>query len=144
MRTFRPGGTNTGRLPLGKTTRSPVIWNISGSEYQGLGLLDLRQRLHLGEYIGRHGAVDLDQGDGVAALLDPAEMEGRDIELGVAEHARELADEARLVFVGHVDHRLAEFSVDPDTLDVDQPRLAVGIDRARHRALLAFGGDGDS
>ena len=54
-----------------------------------------------------------------------------------------LADEAGLVLVGDVDHRLAELGIDPDALDVDQPRLAVGIDRARHRALLPLGGDGD-
>ena len=71
-------------------------------------------------------AVDLDQRDGVAARLVAAEMEGRDVDLGVAEQAGEAADEARLVLVGDVDHRLAEFGVDADALDVDQPRLAVG------------------
>ena len=50
------------------------------SEHQRLGLLDLRQRLHLGEHVGRHRAVDLDQRDGVAARLVAAEMEGRDVD----------------------------------------------------------------
>ena len=40
--------------------------------------------------------------------------------------ARELADEARLVLVGDVDHRRAELGVDADALDVDDARLAVG------------------
>ena len=51
-----------------------------------------------------------------------------------------LADEAGLVLVGDVDHRLAEFGVHPDALDVDEARLAVGINGARHRALLPLGG----
>src|SRR3979490_2692432 len=99
-------------------------------KHQRLGLLHLRQRLHLGQPIVRHRAVDLDQRDGVAALLVAAEMEGRDVDLGIAEQAGKTADEARSVLVGDVEHRLAEFGIDPDALDVDQPRLAVGIDRA--------------
>ena len=38
------------------------------SEGQHLGLLDLRQRLHLGENVLRYAAVDLDQRDGIATL----------------------------------------------------------------------------
>src|SRR5712691_8852847 len=97
-------------------------------ERQGLGLLDLRQLLHLVEHVGRDRAVDFDQRDGVAALLDPAEMEGRDVQPGIAEQAREGADEAGLVLIRDVDHRLAEFGIDANALDVDQPRLAVVID----------------
>src|ERR1700760_2463569 len=100
----------------------------SASERQRLDLLDLRQGLHLDEHIGRYRAVDLDQRDGVAALLDAAEMEGRDVDLRVAQKAGETADEARFVLVGDIDHRLAELCVDADALDVDQTRLAVVID----------------
>src|SRR5215813_14689459 len=78
-------------------------------ERQGLGLLDLRQLLHLVQHRRRHRAVDFDQRDGVAALLDAAEVEGCDVQLGIAKQAREGADEARLVLVGDIDHRLAEF-----------------------------------
>ncbi len=62
--------------------------------------------------------------------LDAAEMERRDVDLGIAERAGEAADEARLVLVGDVDHRLAELGIDADALDVDDARLAVVIDRA--------------
>ena len=62
---------------------------------------------------------------------------------GVAEQAGEAADEAGLVLVGDVDHRRAELGIDPDALDLDEPRLAVGINRAGDRALLPLGGDGD-
>ncbi len=113
--------------------------SVTISERQRLGLLDLRQRLYLGEHVRRHGAIDLDQRDGVAALLGAAEMEGRDVDLGIAEQAGEVADETRLVLVGDVDHRLAELGVDADALDVDQPRLAVVIDGAGDRALLPLG-----
>src|SRR3954447_8323057 len=88
----------------------------SQSERQHLGLLDLRQRLDLGEQLGRHRTVDLDQRNRIATGRDAAEMEGRDVDLGVAQQACELADEARLVLVGHVDHRLAELRVDADAL----------------------------
>src|SRR3569833_3875083 len=106
--------------------------NTSASEYESLDLLDLRQRLDLRQHFCGHCAVDLDQSNRVATQLDPAEMEGRDVQPGIAEQAREPADEAWLVLIGDVDHRLAELGVDPDALDVDQPRLAVGIGRAGH------------
>src|SRR6195952_3466108 len=102
---------------------------------QRLGLLDLRQRLHLAKHVSGHSTVDLDQRDGIAALLGAAGVERRDVEFGGAEQAGEGADEAGLVLVGDVDHRLAELGVDADALDVDQPRLAVGIDGARDRTL---------
>src|SRR5215471_14466887 len=86
------------------------------SKHERLGLLDLRQGLHLGEDVRRHCAVDLDQRDGVTARRGAAKMEGRDVDLCVTQQACEPADEARLVLVGDIDHRLAEFGVDPDTL----------------------------
>ncbi len=46
------------------------------------------------------------------------------------------------VLVGDIDHRLAEFGIDRDALDIDQPRLAVAVDAPGHRALLPFGGNG--
>src|SRR6516165_6094637 len=113
------------------------------SEQQHFGLLDLRQGLHLGEHIGRHRAVDLDQSDRVTARGAATEMKGRNVDFGIAEQAREMADEAWLVLVRHIDHRPAEFGIDADALDVDESRLAVGVDRTRHRALLPLGGDGD-
>jgi hypothetical protein len=66
-------------IPLQGRVKSP------SSEHQRLGLLDLRQRLHLGEHGRRHRAVDLDQRDGVPTRLVAAEMEGRDVDFGVAE-----------------------------------------------------------
>src|ERR1700675_2274675 len=77
-------------LPSSCRSRTP-------SKQQRLGLLPLRQRLHPGEQCRRHRAVDFDQRDGVAARLVAAEMEGRDVDLGIAEQAREVADETGLV-----------------------------------------------
>ena len=65
-------------------------------EHQRLGLLDLRQLLHLCQHVLGHDTVDFDQCDGVAALRDAAEVEGGDIELGIAEQAGKGADEAGL------------------------------------------------
>ena len=67
-----------------RTPRNAAAQSHRSLKHQRLDLLHLRQRLHLGQEIGRHRAVDLDQRDGVAALLDAAEMEGRDVDLGVA------------------------------------------------------------
>src|SRR6202047_3253410 len=83
-------------------------WKAAALEHQRLRLLHLRQRLHLAEHVRRHRAVDLDQRDGVAARLVAAEMEGRDVDLGIAEQACEVADESRLVLLIGLDHRLAE------------------------------------
>jgi hypothetical protein len=54
-------------------------------ERQRLGLLDLRQLLHLGQHVRRHHAIDLDQRDGVAALAVAAEVEGGDVDLRIAQ-----------------------------------------------------------
>src|SRR5436853_609048 len=62
----------------------------SRSELQRLGLLHLRQRLHLGELVGRDLAVDLDQRDGVAAGRFATNMESRDVDAGVAQCGGEL------------------------------------------------------
>src|SRR6188472_87380 len=113
------------------------------SEGQHLGLLDLRQRLYLGENVLRYAAVDLDQRDGIATLAVTAEIECRDVEAGITKQARELADETGLVLVRDVDHRLTELGIDTNTLDVDKARLTVGVNRARHRTLLPLGKDGD-
>jgi hypothetical protein len=59
----------------------PTIYDL---KLQRLGLLDLRQCLHLRKHLGRHRAIDLDQRDGVAALLVAAEVEGRDVDLRIA------------------------------------------------------------
>src|ERR1700722_14876665 len=109
------------------------------SERQRLRLLHMRQRLYLGQHFFRNRAVDFNQRNRVPALLVAAEMEGRNVDLSVAKQARKMTDETRLVLIGDVNHRLAELGIDPDALDVDQPRLAVGIDRARYRALLPLG-----
>src|SRR6202043_1432557 len=78
-------------------------------KYQRLGLLDLRQFLHLAEHLPGLRAVHFHRRDGIAALLVATEMEGRDVDLGIAEDSCEVADESRLVLVGDGDHKLAEF-----------------------------------
>src|SRR5215472_16301559 len=96
------------------------------SELQRPRLLHLRQRPHLGEHVGRKLAVDLDQGYGVAPGRLAADMEGRDVDAGVAERRGEAADETRLVEIGDVDHRGPELGVHADALDVDDALSAVG------------------
>src|SRR5882724_11004645 len=91
--------------PAAGRFRNSASQNFTGLKCQGLGLFDLRQRLHLGEHVRRHRAVDLDQSNGVTARFVAAEMEGRDVDPGIAKQAREVADEARLVLIGDVDHR---------------------------------------
>ena len=56
-----------------------------GSEAELLGVQHLRQPADLVQHVVRDRAVDLDQGDGVAARAVAAEMEGRDVDLGVAQ-----------------------------------------------------------
>src|ERR1700683_5114355 len=94
------------------------------SEPQCPGLLHLRQSAHLRENVGRQFAIDLDQRDGAAARRFTAYVEGRDVDAGIAQGRRELADKARLVEVGDVDHRWTELSVHPDAFDIDDTRAA--------------------
>ena len=64
---------------------------------QRLGLLHLRQRAHLVEHGVGQFSVDLDQRDGVAAGRLAADVEGGDVDAGLAKRRGEAADEARLV-----------------------------------------------
>src|SRR5689334_1354970 len=88
-------------------------------ERQWPRLLHLRQCAHLGEHLRRQHAVDLDQRNGIAAGRLASDMERRDVDTGVSQRRRELADEARLVQIGDVNHRRAELGIHADALDVD-------------------------
>ena len=77
--------------------------------------------------------------DGIATRRLAADMEGRDVDAGIAQGRREFADEARLVEIGDVDHRGAKFGVHANALDVDDARAAVRVDGAGHMARLAIG-----
>src|SRR5262249_31993495 len=116
----------------------------AASKLQRLPLVAVLDLLPLGQPLGRHRAVDLDQRDGVAALLFAAEMEGGDVDAGLRQQAGEAADEAGLVLVGHVQHRGAELRLHADALDVDDARPPVGVDRAGDVAGLARGGGGQA
>src|SRR4051812_20279600 len=76
---------------------SVVSPSVTTSELQRLGLLHLRQRPDLGEHSVGQFAVDFDQRDGAAARRLAADMEGGDVDAGLAERRGEPADEARLV-----------------------------------------------
>src|SRR4051794_4169596 len=76
-------------------------------------------------------------------IVAAAEREGGDVDAGIAEQAGEAADEARLVLVGHVDHRGAELGVDLDALDRHDAGLAVVEDGAGDGALLRLGDHGE-
>src|SRR3954453_7120874 len=117
----------------------------AGSELQRLRLLYLRQGPYAVEHIRWQFAVDLDQRDGIAARRFAADVEGRDIDAGVAHGRRELADEARLVAIGDVDHRGAELRIHADALDVDDARTPIGEHGSGYSARPALGlhRDGD-
>src|SRR3546814_16876137 len=63
-----------------------------------------------------------DLGDGVAARLVAAEVEGRDVHAGIAQGPAQRADHARLVTVGQVEHVRAELGLHRDALDLDDSR----------------------
>jgi hypothetical protein len=106
-------------------------------------LLDLDEDLHVGE------APDRAPGERQPRRAPPArwrrrralaaQVEGGDVDAGIAERDAQRADEARLVVVGDVEHVRPELGFHVDALDLDDARLAVGEHRAGHRALLALG-----
>src|SRR5260370_8951232 len=104
------GGTEvvaTGIAVGCEQSRNSVSQNFAGLKRQDLGLLDLRQRLHLAEHIRRHCAIDLDQCDRAAARFVAAGMEGRDVDPGIPEQPPELAEEAGALLIGYQEHRRA-------------------------------------
>src|SRR5215208_3857598 len=108
-------------------------------ELEWFGLLHLWQRAHPGEHVRWQLPVDLDQRHRIPARYVPADVEGGNIDAGVAHRRRELADEAWFVEIGDVDHRLSEFGVHTDALDIDDARAPIGEDGARHMAGLPVG-----
>src|SRR5580658_10654324 len=67
--------------------------------------------------------VDLDERYGVLFGPEPAQMEGRDIDSGVAQGPAEIADEAGLVLVAHEQDIGSEFGLHRDSFDFDDARL---------------------
>src|SRR5258708_5335783 len=66
-------------------------------------------------------------------------MEGRDVDLALAQQRAQPADEARLVVVGQVEHVRAELGLDLDALDLDDARMAAAEQGPRDRAGEFFG-----
>src|SRR5688572_3106288 len=92
--------------------------------------LHLRDRLDLAQKLRRDRLVDRDEADGVAAGPVAAEVEGRDVDAGLAEERAESADEARLIGVADVDHVRRELGLDRDVADFRHAGLAVLEDGA--------------
>src|ERR1700730_1885042 len=108
------------------------------SKRQCLGLFNARQRLDFGEHLFRDRAVHLDERDRGAALAVAAERECRDIDRGIAEKARETADETRLVFIADVNHHGRDQRVDFDPIDRNDARLSIVKNSAGDRALAVL------
>src|SRR5690348_17783495 len=98
----------------------------------------------MGEHRLIERLVDLDEADRILARRLAAEMEGRDVDPGLAEGAPKAADEARLVEIAHEQHGGAELGLHRNRLDLDNPWLVAAEERARHAALLVAGGDGQA
>ena len=69
---------------------------------QKVGPNHLRQPAKLVHHIGADLLVDLDKRDGLAALLAPPQMEGRDVDSVAPAQAAEIADESRPVSYTHL------------------------------------------
>jgi hypothetical protein len=108
-----------------------VRGQITLLEAQQLRLNDTLKRGDLGHELGRDRLVDLDQRDRRAAGRVAAEMEGRDVDLALAQQRAEAADEARLVVVGDVEHVRGELGLDLDALDVNDARMLAAEQRER-------------
>ena len=92
------------------------------------------QRLH---HARRDLAVDRHQRHRLAPRRAAAEVEGGDVDPGLAERGAELADEAGRVGVDDVDHRAVEFGLDLDPEHLDQPRRLVAEQGPGDAALAA-------
>ena len=86
---------------------------------QHVGADHLLQPAKLAHHSGIDLPVDLDKGDGLAAGLLAAQMEGRDVDVVAPAQAAEIADEARLIIVPQIEQRVREIRLDGDVLDLD-------------------------
>src|SRR6185295_8195229 len=107
---------------------------------QRLGLHHALEPGDLGGEFRRQWLVDLDKRDRRAARLVAAEMEGRDVDLVLAQQGAEPADEAWLVVVGDVKHVRRELCLDLDSLDLDDARMLAAEQGAGDRAGVLLGG----
>src|SRR5487761_730231 len=85
--------------------------------------------------------IDLDEAQGVGAGARAAEMEGRDVDPGLAQRAAQIADEARLVLVPHEQHVRPELRLHRDVLDADDARPVAAEERAGDAARALVGPD---
>src|SRR5687767_410810 len=88
--------------------------------------------------------VDRDQGHRLAAGFAPAEMEGADIDSGLAETGTEPADEAGRVLVDDIDHLALKLGFYRDSENLDQARRSIAEQRARDGARAVGGRGGHS
>src|SRR3954464_15931831 len=107
------------RTPSGQKRTAGLIAPL---EAQRRRSLHARNPLDAGQYLGRDMAVDRDQRDRFAACLAPAEVEGRDIDPGLAERRAEPADEAGRALVDDIDHLADQLRLDPHPEQFDEAR----------------------
>src|SRR5690606_21770979 len=92
--------------------------DLNASEHQRAGFLHVGQGLDAAEQGLVGGLVDADQGDGVLAGVDAAEVEGGDVDARVGQQAADGGDEAGLIEVVDVEHGRAERGVEVHALDL--------------------------
>src|SRR5581483_8378400 len=89
----------------------------SRSKPQQLRLDYVRNRADLREQELVQGLVDLNQTDRVRARRGAAQMEGGDVDAGLAESPTEIADETGLVLVAHEQHVRPQLRLHRHVLD---------------------------
>src|SRR5262249_34410220 len=129
---FDGGAARAGRQAAGIASKS-----------QRLDALDVGDALDALDHLRWDRPVHLDQRDGVAARRFAPDVEGRNIDAGIAQRGGEAADEARLIQIRDVEHVRAELGDDPDILDSDDARSPVGKHGALDRAILPLGDHGE-
>ena len=123
-----PGGKRSRQAArtddLRRRQNASALTFFTPCSWQALSISVLRDRL-----------IDAEQQHRFAARIAAAEVEGADVDPGLAQQRADAADEARRVLVDDVEHVAGEIGLDPDAEDLDQPRCAVAEQRARDRAI---------
>lgn len=92
------------------------------SEPQRHRRLDAGQTANLQKNGLAHRLIDREQQHRLAPCRTPPEMEGGDVDAGIAQRGADAADEARPVLVDDIEHRAGEIGLDPDAEQLDEAR----------------------
>ena len=95
-------------------------------EFDEFDIDDVGELLDLLEHLRRNRLIDVHNGDGQPTGLLAAIRHPRDVDLRIAQHRAQMADQPRLVMVLDDEHVAGGYGFHEEAVDLHDPRLPTG------------------